>query len=251
VIRPHLPLAAALTALACGQPAPHRPASSLQPPASDLDGDGYPDAAELTSQSDRAAFLSWFALLAEAQATAPDPRWDPAQRDCAGLLRFAYRGALARHDARWLRAGPPLPGTAPEVERFHGPAVPVLGERLFRIGSGPFDPARVEQDFAPTASAERLVRGSARPLRPGESPARGDVLLYRDVGRGLAHAMVYLGEGRVVYHTGPRDDGPGEVRLTTLAALRAHPDPVWRPDAANPAFAGYYRWRIVGPGAQP
>lgn len=222
---------------------------SSAPAPADADGDGYPDAAELTTREDRAAFLEWFALLAEAQARAPDPRWDPAQRDCAGLLRFAYRSALQSHDARWREAATGLRGAAPEVQRFHAPRVPVLGERLFRIGAGPFDAEQLERDFSTSATAERLVRGSARPLRDGERPERGDVLLFRDVGRGVAHAMVYLGDGRVVYHTGPRHEDAGEVRLTSLDALRAHPDPTWRPDASNPAFAGWFRWRIVGPGA--
>jgi len=218
--------------------------------AADQDGDGYPDAAELVTRDDRAAFLEWFALIAEAQAQSADPRWDVEQHDCAGLVRFAYRAALARHDATWLRSSPTLPGTAPDVERFHTP-VPILGERLFRIGAGPFDGAHVDRDFATSATAERLVRGSARPLRANEAPARGDVLLYGELGRGVSHAMVYLGNGRVVYHTGPRDHDAGEVRVTTLDALRQHPDPTWRPDAANPAFQGFFRWRIVGPGAAP
>lgn len=212
----------------------------------DADGDGYPDLAELHSRGDRRAFLEWFALIAEAQARQLDPRWDPAQRDCAGLLRFAYRQALLRHDPRWLQATPELSGRAPELTALHGPELPVLGTRLFRVGSGPFDPQAIARDFAPTATAERLVRGSARPLRPGERPARGDLLLFRDVGQGLAHAMVFLGEDRVVYHTGPSADGPGEVRLTTLSALARHPSPAWTPDPANPAFAGFFRWRIVG-----
>lgn len=233
---------AALLGAALLAPAPPAPVPV------DADGDGYPDAAELSSRDDRAAFLGWFAAVAEAQATAVDPRWDPAQRDCAGLLRFAYRMALARHDDAWLRAAPYLPSTSPEVRRFHAPDVPVLGDRLFRIGSGPFDAAQLARDFAPSATAERLVLGSARPLRATEAPMRGDVLLYRDLGRDVTHAMVYLGDGRVVYHTGPRAQDAGEVRLTTLDALRKHPDPVWHPDRANPSFAGFYRWRIVGGG---
>ncbi len=33
------------------------------------------------------------AEVALAQIAAPDPRWEASQRDCAGLVRFAYRSA--------------------------------------------------------------------------------------------------------------------------------------------------------------
>ena len=208
----------------------------------DADGDGYPDAAELRSLEDRRAFLGWFALIAEAQASAPDPRWMPEQRDCAGLVRFAYRQALARHDSAWLARAPYLPGFAPDVSRFQLGHVPLLGDDLFRVGP---------DTFAPSATAERLVLGSARPLREGERPERGDVLLFRSTADDVAHVMVYLGGGRVAYHTGPRGpDDPGEVRRASTDELARHPDPRWRPIAANPVFAGYYRWRIVGEGGR-
>jgi uncharacterized protein YfaT (DUF1175 family) len=50
----------------------------------------------------------------------------------------------------------------------------------------------------------------------------------------------------VVYHTGPNTTtgAPGEMRKATLADLRRHPAPRWRPAADNPAFLGVYRLRI-------
>ncbi len=218
--------------------------------AIDANGDGYPDAAELISQGDRRAFLEWFALIAEAQALAPDPRWDAAQRDCAGLLRFAYRQALEAHDSTWLAHAPVVLGFAPGVQRFRAGAVPFLGERLFRVAPGPFRAAQVSEDFSTSPSAERLVLGSARPLEAREVPERGDVLLFRATARGVAHSMVFLGRDRVVYDTGGAPDTPDAVRVTTLEELRRHPDPFWHPTASNPAFAGFFRWRIVGAGAQ-
>ena len=200
---------------------------------------------------DRRAFLDWFALIAEAQAYAIDPRWDPAQRDCAGLVRFAYRMALQTHDRAWLAKAPFLPGFAPDVERFHAPDVPLLGPLLFRVAPGSFDEARIAQDFSASASASHLAHESARPLAGDEAPERGDLLFFESPEGGVEHLMVNLGDGRVAYHTGPRDDGPGEVRLVPLASLFDHPDPRWRPITSNPAFKGYYRWRIVGAGSGP
>jgi uncharacterized protein YfaT (DUF1175 family) len=45
----------------------------------------------------------------------------------------------------------------------------------------------------------------------------------------------------VVYHTGPGDDGPGEVRKVRLDNLLQHPAPRWRPTASNPQFVGIFR----------
>ena len=61
--------------------------------------------------------------------------------------------------------------------------------------------------------------------------------------------MVYVGPSSfdrehadwVVYHTGPSDEGPGDVRKARLATLMAHPSPRWRPIAANPQFVGVFR----------
>jgi uncharacterized protein YfaT (DUF1175 family) len=45
----------------------------------------------------------------------------------------------------------------------------------------------------------------------------------------------------VVYHTGPLDGGPGEMRKVRLADLARHPVARWRPAAHNPAFVGVFR----------
>ena len=48
-----------------------------------------------------------------------------------------------------------------------------------------------------------------------------------------------------VYHTGPSGKEPGEIRRPTVAALLNHPEPQWRPNAANTHFLGVYRWNIL------
>src|SRR5688572_1962344 len=64
----------------------------------DSDSDGIPDAAELQSYMDRENFRRWFTLIAEAQFYRLSGEWNAEQRDCAGLVRFAWREALRRHD---------------------------------------------------------------------------------------------------------------------------------------------------------
>ena len=53
------------------------------------------------------------------------------------------------------------------------------------------------------------------------------------------------GDDWVVYHTGPLDGGPGEVRKLSLATLEAHPTPRWRPLASNPHFVGVFRLALL------
>ncbi len=228
-------LALWLSAPAC---APARPAPA------DADGDGYPDAAELRTEDDRRAFAEALAALALAQVDAPESAFDPAQRDCAGLVRYAYREALKRHDAAFAARHPGL-ARLPEVHAFNYPAVPLLRTRLFRLRPGAFDASRVQDDFGEAPEAVRLAEGSAR--RFEGPPSLGDLALFQAPG-GSAHLMIVARGGAdplFVYHTGPHDGGPGEVRRASMSTLLRHPDSSWRPIQANPSFRGFYRFRIL------
>ncbi len=57
--------------------------------------------AALRDQGDREAFRKWFVALLENQLDRLSPAWEPAQRDCAGLLRFAFREAWGPHTPAW------------------------------------------------------------------------------------------------------------------------------------------------------
>lgn len=232
--------ALALCSLALGCP----PKASGPGAAVDADGDGYPDAAQLRTEDDRRAFAEAFTAVALAQVQGPEAAFDPSQRDCAGLVRYAYREALKRHDAAFAARHPGL-ARLPDVRAFHYPAVPYLKTRLFRLRPGRFDAGRVEEDFGEAPEAVRLAEGSARRL--AGPPSRGDLALFQAPG-GAAHLMIVAEGGAdplFVYHTGPHDDGPGDVRRASLSALMRHPDSSWRPVPANPSFRGYYRFRIL------
>ncbi len=214
------------------------------PWAHDGDRDGYPDVAELTGAAEREAFLERFAAVAEAQYAAPSGDW--RERDCSGLLRYALVEALkpgtAARSATFSHPPPAPPGLA------HYP-LPVLSRSVFRNAPGTFQPDDVaEGRIVGLADAEALMRYSSVPLGRSETAARrGDLLFFahpRAEGSGF-HSMVYLGGGRVVYHTGLRPGDGGEVRLLTLDTLRRHPDPTWHPDPENPHFLGFHRWKIV------
>ncbi len=158
------------------------------------------------------------AEVALAQVERQDPRWIPEQRDCAGLVRFAYRSAYRRlrPESKPLWTGP-------------------RGERL---------------DFA---DAQTLLAHSFAPLGRGEDARRalrsGDLLAFRQDGaqgpvfhlmlvvqpRDKAHAAT-----RVVYHPG---EGANDVRLGGLDALATDAPTEWRPSPSNPAFLGFYRFK--------
>src|SRR2546426_7830526 len=59
----------------------------------DSDQDGIPDAAELRTFADRDSFRRWITRIAEMQFYRLSEQWNPEQRDCAGLVRFAWREA--------------------------------------------------------------------------------------------------------------------------------------------------------------
>ncbi len=158
------------------------------------------------------------AELSLAQVRKIDPNWHPAQRDCAGLVRFVYRGAY-----KSLRPA-----------RLKTP--------LWRDGRG--EPS----DFA---DAETLIAHNFVPLgRSAQVLSRlrsGDVLAFRREENGAAvfHLMLLAREGRsgplhVVYHPG---EAGAAVRFGRLDALDREAPIEWRPSPENGSFLGFYRFK--------
>jgi uncharacterized protein len=224
----------------------------------DTDEDGLPDAAELLSREDRAAFVTWFTAIAEAQATAIDDAWPAIHQDCAGLVRFAYKEALRAHDRAWLDKRRHLPRlAAPDVAAFHYPSIPFLGDRLFRNIGGRFDARRsIEEQYTAAATARVLYDLNSSFISRDIQEARAGDLLFYALPNGTGsrmHTMIVLGPRpgaslddhgtRVVYHTGTSETG--EVRLVALEHLLEHPDASWHPRAHNPRFLGVHRLALL------
>ena len=194
----------------------------------------------LADESDRAAFRSWFVLLADVQFE----RAADEVTDCAALVRFAFREALRPHTTEWARLMA-LPFTPQFPDVRSAPRAAGAGWPLFRVGDGV--PAR----YAEFADARTLVSLNTVPVGREASRARpGDLLYFRQPGQSQPdHLMIVVGrsffeddgDDWVVYHTGPSDEGPGEVRKARLDTLARHPSPRWRPLAANPRFVGVFR----------
>lgn len=225
---------------------------------SDLDADGFPDACELQDETDRRNFRRWFVSIAESQLYKEDPAWRKDDHDCAGLIRFAYREALKRHNTDWLRSKPFLVDAAiADVRKYNYPAVPFLQTKIFRTRDGQFTEADLsDTTFAVTALAAKLRSYNTMFLgKLLEAVKAGDLLFFLNTGdvQMPQHSMIFIGDSRrppsfedyVIYHTGPRDDKPGVLKKVRLADLLKHPDARWHPVPENRYFLGYYQWKIL------
>ena len=224
----------------------------------DSDNDGIPDVAELRSYADRDAFRRWFTHIAEMQFYRLSDQWNPEQRDCAGLVRFAWREALHRHDRPWFqKMGPGYQAVASDGSDYARANSP-LGEKLFRTDFGSYKAGDVAAGrFSEFADARTLKNFNTvfigRDRRQAQS---GDLLIFYQpwVQKFPYHLMIFLGAASiapgnaddwVVYHTGSSPIDKGTVKKVELKVLDHHPDPRWRPIESNRSFLGFYRLKIL------
>ena len=224
----------------------------------DSDSDGIPDREELHTFGDRENFRKWFTTIAEQQFYEASGEWSEEQRDCAGLVRFAWREALRAHDRAWLlRMGESYEAVAPDVRAYtleHSP----VGEKLFRTAAGTFSESNLSDGtFSEFADARTLKDFNSTFVSRDRAEAQpGDLLFFQQpwVQNYPYHVMIFLGRARVdnegaadwvVYHTGSSPHDAGEVRKVRLAVLGRHPDPRWRPVMGNRNFLGFYRLKIL------
>jgi uncharacterized protein YfaT (DUF1175 family) len=224
----------------------------------DSDNDGIPDAAELQSFMDRENFRRWFTLIAEAQFYRLSKEWNAEQRDCAGLVRFAWREALRRHDRTWFqKMGPGYKAIGPDVARYNLEQSP-LGEKLFRTNFGSYKDGDLSTDiFSEFADARTLRTFNAKFVSRDRHYAQsGDLLFFYQpwVQKFPYHVMIFLGDSKltdepssdwVVYHTGASPTDEGTVKKVELSVLDHHPNPRWRPVETNKNFLGFYRLKIL------
>lgn len=233
---------------------------TMQTDTADRDADGLPDAAELRTEQDRAAFVRWFTTIAEAQSTRLDDGWAKIHHDCAGLVRFAYKEALKQHDDAWLQRRRYLPViNHPDVQALRYPHLPFMGELPFSQRGQPFLPeVRAQAQFTAAPDARTLWQANSTFLSRDVRDARAGDLIFFRVPYGThtrMHTMILLGARpgadhraagrRVVYHTGAAPEEGGEVRKVSLQMLAAHPDADWHPVADNPRFLGVYRLNLL------
>jgi uncharacterized protein len=160
------------------------------------------------------------AHVALAQVHKFDPAWHPEQRDCAGLVRFAYRSAHRRF----------------------------FPERLAQ-------PLWLDVRGRPTdfADAETLLTRSFVPLGRDEAAREvlrtGDLVAFRQEQEAgpVFHLMLVVrpedkahAPARVVYHPGEKG---AAVRTGVLHRLATEAPLEWRPVPQNTAFLGFFRFK--------
>ena len=210
----------------------------------DVDEDGFPDDAELISEDDREAFRGWFIRVAESQFLKRSYSWQDTQRDCAGLIRFAYREALKKHDAQWLvKSGIVIDKNIPDIKRFNYPDVPHLGENIFKQKAGS---AMDSASFGSFADAETLLKFNTVFVSRSISEAKkGDILFFRIIsgGKEQYHSMIVAGrengETVIIYHTGKGD----VIKRVPFSYLNG--SGAFSPSPANERFLGVYRFHIL------
>lgn len=176
-------------------------------------------------------FRAWFTRIIAAQLHAgPTPRW--AQRDCVGLVRFAAAEALREHDASWKKANGLLAQAVPP-ELDLSPAQQSLRHNW----------RRADGSRGSYVSALEMVQENTAFRGQDCNLAHPGDLLFFDQGD-AQHLMVWMGS-YIAYHSGsstPTDHGLRAVALRDLMTWR---DTRWRPDVANPNFAGIYRLNFL------
>ena len=219
-------------------------------------GDGWPDAARLDTASDRQNFARWLTYLAESAYYQPTPQSIGEVQDCAALIRYAYRNALAEHTLVWRESAGlrVVPGFG-DVVKFNYPDWP-FGHGLFRTRAGPYSSGDIEQGtFQEFADAQTMLRYNAFAVSKDLRAARaGDLLFFNQPEQAQPyHVMLFLGPSHfqqqgddwIVYHTGDVDGRAGAIRHVEASVLARHPEPRWRPLAANPRFLGVYRFNLL------
>lgn len=232
--------------------------SSSESKTADSDNDGIPDFAELRTFEDRESFRRWFTAIAETQFYQPSPQWNKEQRDCAGLVRFAMRESLRRHDRAWFqRMGPAYDAVTRDVKSFDLDNNQ-LGEKIFRAEFGSFHDTDVRNGkFSEFADARSLKNFNTVFISRNRNEAQpGDLLFFYQpwVQKFPYHVMVFAGPARVatngardwvVYHTGSTATDDGTVKKVELSVLDEHPDPRWRPVENNRNFLGFFRLKLL------
>ena len=211
--------------------------------SADTDQDGFPDCAELLNEDSRKNFIARFVRIAETQFLKESPAWEKSQRDCAGLVRFAYRESLKLHDAAWTsKSGISETKDLPQITEFFYPDIPILGVKIFKINEGSADDVSTFGEFADAATLMRLnMDFISKDVYYAE---RGDILFFCvNSGNGFSYHTMIVTENNpetsLIYHTGEN----GIVKRVNTSYLAE--SVVFRPAEGNKNFLGVFRFKII------
>ncbi len=210
----------------------------------DIDNDGIPDSAELLNPIDRMSFRKWFVRIAEAQFLKKNYSWSKNERDCAGLIRYAYKEALKKHDEQWYRkSGISIDKNLSDVRQYNYPHIPILKDKLFKLRKGRSSDLST---FGYFADAETLRKYNMTLISRDISAAQaGDILFYQNLLHESSphHSMIVVENSgkdfKVVYHTGSGN----LVKRVSLNYLKK--SSIFQPAKWNKHFLGIYRFNIL------
>lgn len=158
------------------------------------------------------------------RASAGNYRWGDKNRDCAGLVRYLFWEAMQPHDKVFSAEYSGLSGLAPY--------------------SNPPELLMISKDWAAMNFTAQQLKARAtfrsRVIQQDQLKT-GDLLFFESAELQIRHAMLVIRSGSaiyLVYHTGDERD---ELRVRTLADLKALPGTEWHPESANPVFQGFFR----------
>jgi len=207
--------------------------------AIDRNENGFPDVLELDKE-DSKNFRKWFLEIAKSQFAKKSNFWK--ERDCAGLIRFAYKEALKKHDDAWKKRIGFIPHTSEQkfdVKKYNYPNVPVVGVKIFKISNS---------KFGVFADAYHLLKYNVEFVSKDFSRAKpGDLLFfYHPSSIDMPyHSMIYTGDG-ILYHTGPIGvSNEGELRYIKMEKLLKSFPLDWQPLPSNDKFLGFFRFKIL------
>lgn len=220
----------------------------LHEPPREGDGEDGADASPgYLIAEDEAALRQAVTHVALLQAQKLSPMWEPNQRDCAGLIRFAYRTALeVRDTARIAKLGIPA---KLNLEPLSWQARQLFPDfpKMWQTGFADNTPR-----FGYFADAQTLIGYNFRLKSRQLAAARnGDLLVYqKPLDSDEPYHLMMFATGRpenlAVYHNGVHGD-EAQVRVVRISELLESPDPVWIPTAQNPYFLGVYEWNRLRP----
>ncbi|MBP8082913.1 MAG: DUF1175 family protein [Spirochaetes bacterium] len=209
----------------------------------DTDLDGFPDCAELLKEDSRMNFAARFVRIAETQFLKESPAWEKSQRDCAGLVRFAYRESLKVHNSAWTsKTGITDTKDLAQISEFSYPGIPFLGVKIFKISGGSSDDIATFGEFADAATLMHLnMDFISKDLSHAEP---GDVLFFCiNSGNSFSYHTMIVTEKypgiRLIYHTGEN----GLIKRVNIPYLSE--STVFRPSESNKNFLGVFRFKII------
>lgn len=206
---------------------------------------GFEDSLEF-NEEESILFRNWFTNIVI--NTAIKNKLPENYSDCSGLIKYAYKETLKKHDAKWITKNE-YDGPIFENLRYNYPDIPFLGVKIFRKTSGVFNLDTIDIDFSEYVTARYLIEFNMDFISRNINDAKsGDILAFfhPEDPEYPYHLMVFIeynNEDYLIYHTGPIEGG-GYIKIVKLKDFFKF-DPSWLPIKENKYFLGIYKFKIL------